>query len=242
MKMIFKKILVAGTMATTSLFSFGANNGIGGYWVHNLIPNVQAVQGTLMQSVTGANYSCGPTSLLFVSNHYRRIDTGQNSPNMSTVAASKSTLVDMYSFLNAKYGDMPYNTRKGTEFFHLRYLARDKLGWTNTSRMFGDGTVTPEQNMDNLINFLNQNIPALGVLKGGSAGNPAGSYNHIVVLWGYTRNKDELGRAVFDPNNNRKNDTIHWYDPYYGKMGTVRRGDWSTSFDMAHFSFLKVGR
>ncbi len=238
-----KKILVAWVMATAS-FSFAANNGVGGYWVDNIVPNAWAVQNTLMQSVTKANYACGPTSLLFASNHYRRLDTGQNSPNMSTITSSTATLVDMYKYLNDRkvYGLVPYNTAKGTDLTQLKDIAVNKFGWTNTSRMYGDGRVSVATNMDNLINYLNQNIPALGVLKAGYSGNPVGNFNHIVVLWGYTRNKDESGRAVFDPNNTRNNDTIHWYEPYYGKTGTVRRGDWSSSFDMAYFSFLKIGR
>ena len=96
MKSFFKKTVAAAVLAGISFSSFAANNGVGGYWVDNIIPNSWAVQNTLMQSVTGYNYSCGPTALLFVSNHYARKTTGKNSPNMSTVAASKSTIADIY--------------------------------------------------------------------------------------------------------------------------------------------------
>jgi hypothetical protein len=128
---VFKKTVVATALATASLFSFAANNGVGGgYWVHNLVPNAWAVQNTLMQSVTQAKYSCGPTSLLFMSNHFRRLDTGQNSPNMSTVDASKRTLTDMYSYLG-----VPYNTSYGTSLDQIKSIARGKFAWGNVARM-----------------------------------------------------------------------------------------------------------
>ncbi len=240
MKVTFKKILVAGIMATTSLFSFGANNGIGGYWVNNIVPNAQAVQGTLMQRVTGANYSCGPTALLFVSNHYRRIDTGQNSPNMSTVAASQNTLAGIYSYLR-----MAYNNQNGTSLDDMKSVAVGKFGWTNVARKSANNTVT--QNMDSLINYLNQNVPVLAVLRGGYAGNPVKPYDHIVVITAYNRRTDEYGRAPLATNNTRNLDTIDWYEPYYGRQGTVLRKEVTSSgstsaFNITNFSFLAVGR
>lgn len=236
MNAVFKSV-AAAVLAGLSFSTVAANNGVGGYWVNNIIPNMQGVQTTLMQSATGLNYSCGPTSLLFVSNHHRRVLGGGNSPNMSTIPASKATIADIYTFIG-----VPNNSSNGTKLEQMRDVARNKFGWTQVARMDGTGGTSVTQNMDNLINYLNQDIPAMGVLKAGYPDNPVGNFDHIVVLWGYTRNKDEFGRAVFDPGNTRKNDTIHWYDPYYGRMGTVRRGDWSTSFNMSYFSFLKVGR
>lgn len=235
-----KKIVVATILATISLFSFAANNGIGGYWVNNIVPNVQAVQGTLMQSMTGANYSCGPTSLLFVSNHYRRIDTGQNSPNMSTVSASQNTLVGIYSYLG-----ISYNNYNGTTLDNMKSVAKYKFGWTNVVRMSASNNVT--QNMDNLISYMDQNVPVLAVLRGGYAGNPVKPYDHIVVIFAYNRRTDEYGRAPLASNNTRNLDTIDWYEPYYGGQGTVLRKNVTSSgstsaFNITNFSFLAVGR
>lgn len=236
----FKKTVVATVFATTSLFSFAANNGVGGYWVHNIVPNAQAVQNTLMQNVTRANYSCGPTSLLFVSNHFRRLDTGQNSPNMSTVDASKRTLTDLYSYLG-----VPYNTSAGTSLDQIKSIARNKFAWRNVARMSASNTVA--QNMDNLVGYMNQNIPVLAVLRGGYAGNPAKPYDHIVIIFAYNRRTDEYGRTPLDTNNTRNLDTIDWYEPYYGRQGTVLRREVTSSgttsaFNMANFAFLATGR
>ena len=82
----FVKTVAAAVLSGVSSASFGANNGVGGYWVDNIITN-KGVQNTLMQSATGLNYSYGQTSLLFVSNHHRRVLGGGNSPNMSTMFA-----------------------------------------------------------------------------------------------------------------------------------------------------------
>ena len=232
-----KKIVAAAILAGVSLIAQAANNSIGGYWVDNIIPNSWAVQNTLMQSLTGANYSCGPTSLLFVSNHYKRLDTGQNSPNMSTVAASRQTLADMYTYIG-----VPYNSSAGTSLDNMKYIARYKFGWTNVARMYGDGSVSVAQNMDKLIGYFDRNIPALGVIRAGSAGNPVGNFNHIVVLYAYNKRTDEQGRAPLDPANTHNLDTIDWYEPYYGRQSTVLRKDAGTKFDMAYFSFLAVGR
>lgn len=237
MNAIFKKILPAIVFAGISFPSFAANNGIGGYWVNNIVPNSWAVQNTLMQSVTGLNYSCGPTALLFVSNHYIRLSTGQNSPNMSTTVASKKTIGDIYIYIG-----VPYNSSGGTTLDQMKLVARNKFGWTNVTRMDGTGATSVAQNMDNLVTSLSQDIPALGVLKAGYVSNPAGNFNHIVVLYAYNRKKDEYARAPLDPANTRNLDTIDWYEPYYGRQGTVLRKDWATAFSMSHFSFLKVGR
>lgn len=238
--MTFRKILVAGIMATTSLLSFSANNGVGGYWVSNMVPNAQAVQSTLMQRATGANYSCGPTALLFVSNHYRRLDTGQNSPNMSTVTASKNTLAGIYSYLG-----ISYNNPNGTSLDHIKSVAKYKFGWTNVARMSASSTVI--QNMDSLIGYMNQNVPVLAVLRASYAGNPAKPYDHIVIIYAYNRRKDEFGRAPLHPSNTRNLDTIDWYEPYDGKQGTVLRKEVTSSgstsaFNITNFSFLAVGR
>lgn len=231
------KTVAAAVLAGVSLIAQAANNGVGGYWVDNIVPNAQAVQNTLMQSVTGANYSCGPTSLLFVSNHYQRIANGTNSPNMSTVTASRQTLTDMYKFIG-----VPYNSSAGTSLDQIKSIAKNKFGWTNVFRMDGTGATSVAQNMENLIGYLNRNIPALAVIRAGSAGNPVGNFNHIVILYAYNRRTDERGRAPLDPANTRNLDTIDWYEPYYGGQGTVLRKDAGIKFDMSYFSFLTVGR
>lgn len=232
-----KKTVAAAILAGFSLVANAANNGAGGYWVNNIVPNAWAVQNTLMQSVTGANYSCGPTSLLFVSNHYRRLDTGSNSPNMNTVSASQNTLRDMYTYIGVSY-----NSSSGTSLDQIKAIARGKFGWANVARMDGTGSTTVAQNMDKLINYLDRDIPALGVIRAGSAGNPVGNFNHIVILYAYNRRTDEYGRAPLASNNTRNLDTIDWYEPYYGGQGTVLRKDVGTKFDMSYFSFLAVGR
>ncbi len=234
--MTFKKTVAAAVLAGVSS-SFAANNGVGGYWVDNIIPNSWAVQNTLMQSVTGYNYSCGPTALLFASNHYTRKSTGKNSQNMSTVVASKNTIAGIYTFINVSL-----NSSLGTSIDQMKLVARNKFGWTNAVRMDGTGATSVAQNMDNLINDLNQDIPAMGVLKSTYVNNPVGKFDHIILLTAYNRRTDENGRAPFNTANTRNLDTIDWYDPYHGKQGSVLRKDWSSAFGMSYFSFVRLGR
>ena len=239
MKMTFKKTVAAAVLAVSSVSVFAAISPDGReYYVTNLDANLRAVQGTLMQSFTGLKNSCGPSSLLFVSNHYVRNSTGSNSPNMATVSASQTTLKSIYTYLGL-------SSNSTTSLDQMNKVAKGKLGWTNTARMSYLSTVA--QNMDNLTSYLTCETRALAVIRSGYSGNPIPGYDHIVIITAYKKQPDEYGRAWNDARNSRNQDTITYYEPYHGRTGTILRREVTSSgstgaFNMVNFSFLAVGR
>lgn len=252
---LIQKSLV-GAMMLTSAAAFSANNGKGGYWVADFNPNSWVVQSYLTQSVTGKNNSCGPTSLLFIDNHYIRKSSGSSPTYLLQVGtddpvASNPSTNGTKAAINRLYDYLGQKRNTYTLLDQLKLIAKDKWGYTKTARMSGSATKTgPSRlsiNMDNLISYMNQDIPVLAILSGNYAKNPVGKYDHIVIIFAYNRRTDEFGRAPLDPANTRNLDTIDWYEPYYGKEGTTLRrevlADGSKSaFNIAHFSFLAVGK
>lgn len=239
---VFKKTVVAAVLAVSSVSVFSAVTPDGKrFYVDNIIPNFQAVQDNLLQWKTGYNNSCGPTSLLFVSNHYVRNATGQNSPNMSSVAASQKTLKEVV------YPGMGLAPNSYTSLDQLSSFAKNKLGWTNVRRMADANGTTA--NINNLLASLQGNHPALVVLNKNYSGYPLPGtrVDHIVVLFAYNKQTDEYGRAWNHAQNTRNMDLIEYYEPYYGYMRTVPRkdvylGTTSRAFNVSNFSYLQVGR
>ncbi len=233
------KTVVAAVLTALSFASLAETSPDGReYFVTNLDANLRAVQGSLTQSATGFNNSCGPTSLLFVSNHYVRNSTGKNSPNMATVSASQTTLRSVYSYLGLTSNSI-------TDLDQIKAVARGKFGWANVARMNGSATVG--QNMDNFMSYLIRDTPSLAVIRKGYGGNPIPGYDHIVVLTAYKKQTDEGGRAWNDKKNTRNLDTISYYEPFYGRTGTILRRDVTSggsagAFNMANFAFLALGR
>lgn len=222
-----------------STYLCAANNGSGRYYVENIIPNSQAVQGTVLQYYTGYNNACGPTALLFLDNHYVRNDTGYSPPHLLEVSETQDALDRLYVYLNQ-------TTNTATSLDQLKHIARNKWGYGNVVRMSAANTV--QQNINYLISYLSQDIPALGVIRGNYYGNPvSGGIDHIVIIFAYNYMEDEYGNPPFHPNNTRNNDLIEYYEPFYGYMGVIPRSDIhsngnTSAMRMANFSFLAVGR
>lgn len=232
----FIKTLVAGVIATVSLHAQSASNGVGGYWVNNIVPNSQAVQNTLKQSSTGYTKSCGPTTLLFIHNHL----SGQPGgfANFNIVAGSQAAVDSIYGYLG-----IPLNSY--TSINQMKAVAKGKFGYTNSVRMPATNTLI--QNMDKLIDYMNRDIPVITVLRGGYGKNPVGNYDHIAFIFAYNRMKDEYGRNPLDPLNTRNNDTISWYEPYYGTIGQTLRKEVTSSgsssaFNIVNFSFVAIAK
>lgn len=197
----------------------------------------EQIENNLLQSVTGQKSACGPTALLFVSNHHRFIREGINSPNMSSIDASKRTLSEMYAFLRK-----PNNTI--TSLDELNKIAKDKFGWQNTKRFwYGNGV---SKNIDNLWHTLGMDYPAIAVISANAPDYPlpesSTRVDHFVIIYEYSKETDEYGRYWKDPSNTRNMDTITYYEPYYGRIKTVLRKDIARSFNMTGFAYLQVGK
>lgn len=232
---VISKIIVATLFPVISCSAFAGLSADGrSFVVTNFFENATLVKPNLTQSVTGYNQGCGPTSLLFASNYYGWRSTGtQISANMASITASKDTISGLYSYLGKTQNSI-------TSLENLRDIARTKWGWTNVVRMAAANGV--DSNVNTLMTALNADQLAVIPIAANYSGNPLPGYDHIVVIFGYSRETDELGRAWNDPNNSRKMDKIHWFEPYRGNTGSVFRKDAGGAFSAAGFSFLKIGR
>ena len=237
------KTVAAAVLAVSSVSVFSAVTADGKrFYVDNIIPNFQAVQDNLLQWKTGYNYSCGPTSLLFIDNHYVRKSTGNSPPHLRSLDEAKKAIGRIYTNIG-----ISLNSSKGTELTQLRTIARDYWGYANTRRM--DASAKPETNLDNLITTLRSDYPALATLNPAYKGYPlpGSKIPHIVIIFAYNKQTDEFGRAWNHPQNTRKMDLIEYYEPYYGYMRTVPRKDVllpaeTRAFDLANFAYLQLGR
>jgi hypothetical protein len=214
--------------------SFGANNQNILYYVDGLYGNSESVKSNIRQQSTSASYSCGPTALMFLNNHFSVKNSGINPSFSDTVNSAKSELKGLYSFIG-----QPYNTT--THLDGLRRIPENRWNWTKVRRMSSTSGV--DYNVNQLINYLNDDMPALVVLDSRYPGNPTyGTHgiDHIVIIYAYHKQKDANGNGVNSPYNDRMNDRIYFYDPYYGGNGYFKRGEIPDAVNLSGFAFLRV--
>lgn len=232
-----KAIAIGSIIATSTLAhaEFSGDNRIA--FINQMPMSLQQIQGTLLQSVTNKRNSCGPTALLFISNHHRFVREGTNSPNMSSVTSSQRTLADMYSFIGKRDDSI-------TSLDDLSKIAKQKFGWNNTKRMFASDGVY--QNLNNLFTSLGKDYPVIAIVGARAPDYPLPEsktrIDHMVIIYQYAKQSDEKGRRWNDPNNTRNLDTITYYEPYYGRIKTVLRKDVSRTFNLAGFAYLQAGK
>jgi hypothetical protein len=226
-------------LALLMFFAFNTNAFAGNtsdllYYVTDFYTNSDNVKSTISQSVTKASLACGPTSLLFVNSHFLVKKTGVKPIFTETVANAITELKGLY-----KYIGYPYNS--ATDLDRLNTIAKGKLGLLNSRRM--DASSGVNFNVGELIRFLKADYPALVVLKSTFPANPtAGTHNidHIVMVYAYQKRQDRFGNVANSPINDRQNDRIYFYDPYYGGNGYFTRGEIPTAVSLTGFAFLKL--
>jgi hypothetical protein len=215
--------------------SHAGNNGSGRYFVNGFVPNSQAVQENLLQYKTGKNNACGPTSLLFVDNHYVRQATGSIPSHLTSVALARDSV-------NRIYGHLGQTTNTVTTLDQLKWVAQYKWGYANVRRMSG-AAGNRTFNLNQMETYLTNDWPILVVLNRNYSGFPIKSpIDHIAVVFAYNKMQDEFGRPWYDSNNTRNEDLIEYYEPYYGIMGSFRRRDSAVAVNLSEFSYLVVGR
>ena len=204
------------------------------YIVDDLFQNIGGVKNNLKQDATKANYSCGPTSLLMINSHFSKYTTG-GYPGFSN---SSSDAVDGLKRLYASISQS-YNT--ATSLTDLRSIAKYRWEWNNVRRMSASWGI--DYNMDKLIGYLGNDIPAVIVLDKDFSGNPLygkSNIDHIVIVYAYQKLRDENGNSVHSAYNDRQSDKIYFYDPYYGGTGHFTRGEVSQATNLAGFAYLTV--
>jgi hypothetical protein len=201
------------------------------FFVTGFFANSELVKNNLAQINTGKNYSCGPTSMLFVNNHFSLQSESKPAPFTSSISSSQDALKRLYEFIGQQDNTI-------THIDVLRKIPAQRWGWTKVFRR--SSTNSTEQNVKSLIEDLKSDIPAIISLKAGSTSNPVGNFEHIVIVYMYQMLPDSFGRPAADPNNDRKSDRIYFYDPYYGGNGYFTRGEISSHVNLVNFSYLRV--
>jgi hypothetical protein len=228
----FNKILLASTFVSS--ISIAAQYGDNIYYVDDFYTSAEGVKNTLSQVATGANNSCGLTSLLFINNYYSERKVGISAPFTSNVLEAQSALSRLYSYLGQSY-----NTT--THFDNIKNIPKYKWQWENTRRASSSNSL--DTNIELALNNLKNDIPMLIALKGTYSGNPVYQsgydYKHIVIFYAYQRKQDPNGHIVTDPNNSHENDLIYYYDPYFGGNGYFKRSEISQAVDLVNFAYLK---
>jgi len=191
------------------------------YFVTNFATSTTRAKPVLIQSKTGYNNSCGPTSLLFINNWV----AGNVTPVfIKDVASAKLGLNSLYDYIGI------INTST-TTFDQLKYVAKNKWRWTKVIRMSSsDSTST---NVENLINSLKNDKLNLIVLKENAIINPVGKFEHIVIVYAYNKTPGSS-------KNNRGNDDIYFFDPYYGGTNKFKVSDISNTVKLTNFAYLQV--
>ncbi len=227
-------VVFIGMLLCLNSIAFGANNQNILFHVNGLYDYSENVKSALRQQATGASNSCGPTSLLFVNSYFSVKNTGIKPIFAENVPNAKSELSSLYSYIGQSYNTI-------TSLNQLRDIAKYKWGWSRVHRMSTSSGINT--NVEYLIDYLNNDIPALVVLSSYYSGNPTyGTHgiDHIVIVYAYQKRPDNNGNGATSPYNNRQNDRIYFYDPYYGGNGYFTRGEISTAVNLAGFAFLTI--
>ena len=229
-----KKIVATVLSCIISFSAYAANNKNILYYVDGLYSNSEDVKNVISQNVTGLGNSCGPTSLLFVNNHFSVEQTGINPEFTSSKSSAISELEKIYS-------DLPgASNNTVTDLDELKAIAKS-WGWTNVRRRYATDSI--DENANKLIIDLDNNKPGLVVLDSNFSRNPTTnihSIDHIVIVYAYQKRRDSSGRSASSPYNDHQNDRFYFYDPYYGGKSYFTRGEISEAVNLTGFAYLQV--
>ena len=225
-----KILIVLGFMVLGAVNLTAATQGVTLSYVSGFHQTFNEVKDRMIQDNTKQNYSCGPTSLLFINNHYASQNSGICPAYTESVESVKDALGRLYAYIGQSDNTI-------TSLDNLKNITRNRWGWDNVVRVSANNTI--KQNADNLINYLKNDKLALVVL------NPDFKYNktgeeHIVIVYAYQKQKDSNGVSASSNDNNRENDRIYFYDPYYGGNGYFKRSEISSATNISGFAYLVV--
>lgn len=212
---------------------FADNNQGISYYVKNFYTNSQYGVNGSIQDDTKANNSCGPTSLLFIKSHYA-IET--NGVCYTYIGNTTETITELKKI----YSSISQNFNTTTSLDVLKTYVKNNWGYKTVIRMSSTSGIN--NNVNNLINYLNNNTLALIVLKPTATVNPVYGWQHIVIVYAYYKKPDSKGNTALSPQNIRDNDEIYFFDPYYGGTNHFKRSEISSVVDLAGFAFLAIGK
>jgi len=170
---------------------------------------------SLRQSYTGANYSCGPTSLLFIKNYYWR-KYFSSTPNFAYDPMSA------LRELQKMYRSLPVGYNQVTTTNDLKRFVSKTWRWRTSVKANGSNSIST--NLNNLKNRLKQDYPAIVALEPNYSGNPIPGYAHIVIIYQYDESRKRLT----------------YFDPYYGGRHTIHVNDISRAIQ-GNLPYLRIG-
>jgi hypothetical protein len=168
---------------------------------------------SLRQNQTGANYSCGPTSLLFVKNYYWYKNFGSNSWEGRYTHDAINSIASIYEITLKK----PYNSTTTTD--QLKRAAK-KWYWESAK---ASGRNSISKNLNYMKGKFKKNQPVILALEPDYDKNPLPGYAHIVVFYKYNGNTNKL----------------YYFDPYYGGSHTIKVSEISSAIQ-GNLPYLRV--
>jgi len=186
MKKLFLILAIIGLVSYSH-----ADEDSNSIYVKDFVYSTQLVS-NLRQSVTGANYSCGPTSLLYVRNYYMVKNWGVSDPKLVDAQSSLREIQKIYNNIpKTSYNNV-------TTTGQLKNVVKKHWRWSTSKKASGGNSI--QTNLGYMKSWLKKNQPLILALEPNYAGNPIPGYAHIVVFYKYDKTSNRL----------------YYFDPYYG--------------------------
>ncbi|MDD3646515.1 MAG: C39 family peptidase [Candidatus Gracilibacteria bacterium] len=207
--------LVVGMLLCFNTVAFGAvdpnNNNI--YYVAGFYESTQSANNVLQKN-TGANYSCGPTSLLLVKNYYWMKTFGFPAHFTTDLISAIMEIENVYNGMGKSY-----NTTTSTD--ELKSLVKNVWQWNTAVKASGNNSIAT--NFQTMVSRIKEDYPVILALKPYYSGNPIPGYAHIVVFYKY----------------NGDTNSIYYFDPYYGGTHVIQYNDISNAIQ-GNLPYLRV--
>jgi hypothetical protein len=237
LKNILGAVLLTMTLSSTSFAGENFNGGI--IYANKFYQSVKSVKNNLIQTKTGLNESCGPTSLSFIANYFYYKKHNKPHSIFSSLRKSKYFIKKIYSNISTA----GYN--KVTSLDELKGVVKSYFGWKfpgTRRRNSGDQFDT---NRKYLIEALRSDKVALIVLDGDYKSSPVykeGEYfRHIVIVYAYRHRRDENNNSPLSTSNTHNNDQIYYFDPYFGKVHSITVKEIKNgALDLVNLAYLQL--
>ncbi len=163
---------------------------------------------------TGANYSCGPTALLFVDNYFFMDMFGQPANYGTDLLLAVRQIGKVYKDLNRSYNTITNTTQ-------LKNVVKNKWQWGTAVKASGNSSIST--NLSSMVQRLKQDYPVILALESNYYNNPIPGYAHIVVFYKYDANAKKL----------------YYFDPYYGGTHSVHYNEISSAIQ-GNLPYLRI--
>ena len=238
---MLKKILgvVLLIMVLVSSINAGQNFNGGIIYANKFYQSAKSIKNNLIQTKTGLNNSCGPTSLSFVANYFYYKKHNKPHSIFSSLRKSKYFVKKIYDNIpTAGYNEI-------TSLNELKGVVKNYFGWKfpgTRRRKSGDQFNT---NRKYLIEALRSDKIALIVLDGDYTKSPVyekGEYfRHIVIVYAYRHRRDENNKSPLSNSNTHNNDQIYYFDPYFGKVHSITVKEIKNgALDLVNLAYLQL--